>query len=203
MITPPRYKTARRLGAATYEKTLSPKFALRTERKSGGKREFSRPKTDYGMKMLEKQRVRFSYGISEKQFSGYVRNANESKTSNRSEMLYASLEVRLDNVVFRSGFAPSRQASRQMVSHGHIFVNGKRVTIPSFKVSVGDVLTVAARSAGKKLFEGLDKKLTETRNPAWLALNIEKKEVKVQGAPKADQPELYATLRSILEFYKR
>ncbi len=203
MITPPRYKVARRLGASTYEKTLSPKFALRSQQKSGRK-EFTRPKTDYGMKMLEKQRVRFSYGISERQFSGYVRGANESKSANRSEVLYTSLESRLDNVVFRAGLSNnSRQSARQLVSHGHITVNGKRVTIPSFKVSVDDLISISKRSVGKKIFEGLDKKLAEVKNPAWLALNIEKKEVKVQGTPKTDQAEFYATLRSILEFYKR
>jgi small subunit ribosomal protein S4 len=202
MITPPRYKTARRLGASTYEKTLSPKFALRSQQKSG-KKDFGRPKTDYGMKMLEKQRVRFSYGISEKQFSRYVREANESRAADRSDVLYVSLETRLDNVVFRTGLAASRQAARQLVSHGHIQVNGKRVTIPSYTPVVGDIISISKRSAAKKLFEGLEKKLQEVRNPAWIALNIEKREFKIQGAPKSDQAELYATLRSILEFYKR
>jgi small subunit ribosomal protein S4 len=91
MITPPRYKVARRLGPSVYEKTLSPKFALRMQQKST-KREFSRPKTDYGMKMLEKQRVRFTYGVSEKQFSRYVGEANESSAANRAEVLHVSLE---------------------------------------------------------------------------------------------------------------
>lgn len=202
MITPPRYKVARRLGPSVYEKTLSPKFAARMQQKST-KREFSRPKTDYGMKMLEKQRVRFTYGVSEKQFSRYVNEANSSSAANRAEVLHSSLESRLDNAVFRAGLANSRQGSRQMVAHGHITVNGRRVSIPSYKLSVGDIISIPARSLKKKLFEGIEKRLSTVAVPSWLALNVDKKEIKVQGAPKSDQVEVYSVLSSILEFYKR
>jgi len=202
MRTPPRYKTARRLGASVYEKTQGPKFALRMQQRST-KREFTRPKTDYGAKMLEKQRVRFSYGLSEKQFSRYVENAIEAKTSNHEEALYQMLETRLDNTIYRAGLAPTRQSARQMVSHGHVSVNGTRVTIPSFKVSVDDIIRPRDRSLKKKLFEDIEKRLTDAGRPSWILCNIEKREFKIQGMPKAELAEVYATLRSILEFYKK
>lgn len=202
MITPPRYKTARRLGASIYEKTQTPKFALRSERKAG-RREFSRPKTDYGVKVLEKQRVRFSYGIGERQFARYVGRVNESHDKNRSGKLFEQLELRLDNVVFRAGFAPSRQAARQMVAHGHITVNGKRVNIPSYQSAVGDSIAIRERTKNTKLLTGLPERLADATRPGWLTLTLEKLEVSIQNPPIPEQPEILSQLGSVLEFYRR
>ena len=132
MINGPKYKIARRLGASVFEKTSTAKFALRTERKSrnlAGKRPKAR--SNYGKQLIEKQKVRFTYGISEKQFRNYVREVIDKNSSNPTEALFALLEARVDSVVLRSGFVPTKQAARQAVSHGHITVNGKRITIPS------------------------------------------------------------------------
>ena len=202
MITPPRYKTARRLGASVYEKTQTPKFTLRTQQRST-KKGFSRQRTDYGVKVLEKQRVRFSYGLNERQFSRYVREANESGTKNHEEFLYSSFESRLDNVIYRSGFAPTRQSARQMVSHGHILVNGKKTNMPSFKVSPQDVIAIRAGSLKKKLFENLEARLKEAVIPTWISSNPDKKEAVIQSFPKPEHPEFYSTLGSILEFYRK
>ena len=202
MITPPRYKTARRLGASIYEKTQTPKYSLRTQRKSSRK-EFNRPKTEYGMKILEKQRIKYSYGISEKQFSNYVQKINKSHSANRSEMLYRMLESRIDNVIFRSGLAPSRQSSRQMVSHGHIMVNGKRVNIPSYAVTLKDSLSIKPSSSTKLIFSNIEEKLKDFSTPTWLNFDTKKLLINMREHPKSDQTEVYNTLGSILDFYKK
>src|SRR5438128_843190 len=148
MIIGPKYKIARRLGAPIFEKTQGQKYALHLERK-GKKRGFSKPKSEYGIQMNEKQKARFTYGLSEKQFSNYVKEALSKKSSNASGMIFEFLETRLDNIIYRLGFAPTRLGARQMVSHGHIAVNGKRVTVPSKRVYLGDKIEIVERSKGK------------------------------------------------------
>ena len=133
-----KYKVCRRLGPGIYEKCQTEKFALAQSRKQalskmGGRRR--RNVSQYGLQLMEKQKVRFTYGVNEKQFHNYVKEALRSKDITPAERLYQMLEVRLDNVVFRMGLAPTRQASRQMVSHGHILVNGKRMKVPSYTVT--------------------------------------------------------------------
>src|SRR3989344_5668080 len=148
MLIGPRYKIARRIGPDIFPKTQSPKYALRTGRvivKGYGR-------SEYGMQLKEKQRARFFYGLSERQFARYVSNAIAKKTMRDDEALYLELETRLDNVIYRLGIAPSRQASRQMVSHGHFTVNDVRVTIPSYRVKAGDVIRVRKASQTKPLF---------------------------------------------------
>src|SRR3989344_6011537 len=121
----PRYKIARRLGANIFDKTQTAKFALRAQQKRTGDR---RPKaqTDFGIQMLEKQRVRFSYGINERQFSKYLKEIIADKNSKPTESLHERLESRLDNTVYRLNLAAFRQGARPLVGHGHIMVNGKK-----------------------------------------------------------------------------
>jgi len=101
-----------------------------------------RPKapTEYGTQLIEKQKIRFSYGISERQLSNYVKKATQNKGAGTAEKLFESLESRLDNVIYRMGLGASRRATRQMVSHGHFIVNDHRVTIPSYEIKTGDVI---------------------------------------------------------------
>lgn len=195
----PRYKIARRLGADIFPKTQSPKYALRAGKpmvKGYGRSEF-------GMQLKEKQRARFFYGLGERQFARYVANAVSKKTVRDDEALYLSLETRLDNVIYRLGIAPSRQASRQYVSHGHFTVNGVRVTIPSYHVSVGDVIKVRKGSEGKTLFANLKDTLRDKVSPAWLRFDLQKGEGVVVGAPKLVKTELPFNISAILEFYRR
>jgi small subunit ribosomal protein S4 len=152
--------------------------------------------------MLEKQKARYSYGVSGGQFSKYVRTALRIPGDNALNLLRI-LEGRLDNVVLRAGFAPSRAAARQMVSHGHIMVNGTRVTIPSYEVSSGDVIIIREGSRSKGIFAKLDEDLKTVKWPSWLKVNPEKKEVVVDGEPVADVNELLFDVRSVLEFYTR
>jgi len=201
MINKPKYKTARRLGANIFDKTQSQKYAVREARKKIEKR--PRPKSDFGLQMLEKQKAKATYGVSEKMFAKYVKSILDKAGANSPETLIFILESRLDNVIYRLGFAPSRQAARQMVSHGHIKVNGVRVTIPSYRVSLGDKITIRETSAKKGIFANLDEKLKNHNYPSWLTFDVIKKECRVQGAPKLSALETNFDPTAILNFYSR
>ena len=201
MINKPKYKTARRLGANIFDKTQTQKFAGKEAQRKVEKR--PRPKSDFGLQMLEKQKAKVTYGVGERMFAKYVKSILEKAGANSPEKLISILENRLDNVVYRLGFAPTRQASRQMVSHGHIKVNGLKITVPSYNVSIGEVITIRESSAQKPLFAGLTEKLKTHTYPSWLSLDITKKEAKVQGAPKLGALETNFDTAAVLNFYSR
>lgn len=159
--------------------------------------------TDYGRQLREKQKVRHTYGVSEKQFSNYVKEASGKRGINPAEYLFEALESRLDNAVFRAGFATSRALARQMVSHGHIMANGRRTNIASRRLKVGDVLSVRSGSTGSKLFEGLTEKLKTVSVPTWIKLDADKGTATFQGKPKTGQVESSFNLTSVVEFYSR
>jgi small subunit ribosomal protein S4 len=159
-------------------------------------------KSEYGRQLLEKQKARYSYGISGGQFTNYVKSALQTKGDNAKNLLRI-LEGRLDNVVLRAGFALSRAAARQMVNHGHIMVNSKIINIPSYQVRIGDVMTIREGSKKKVIFTKLDEELKTVKAPAWISVNTEKKEIKVEGEPVTDMSELLFDVRSVLEFYTR
>ncbi|HVS79774.1 MAG TPA: 30S ribosomal protein S4 [Candidatus Paceibacterota bacterium] len=200
----PKYKIARRLGAAVFEKTQTSKYAaseskrgaVRTQRRGGAK-------SDFGLQMLEKQKARYSYLVTEKQFANYVKAALASKGTENVPTLFKLLESRLDNVVLRSGLAHTRPLARQLVSHGHIMVNGRRVTIPSFQVKMGDVVSIRPGSRSSKVFSALDERLKAISIPAWLKLDADKGEVTVQGAPQMQNANLLFDLNAVFEFYSR
>jgi small subunit ribosomal protein S4 len=202
MIIGPKYKIARRLGANIFEKTQTQKFAIRSEQKNQGQGRKPRAKSDYGLGMIEKQKARFTYGITSKQFTNYVHKATEKK-GNTADLLTGLLESRLDNVALRCGFATTRQAARQMTSHGHLTVNGKIVTIPSYHVKVGDVIAIREGSKKKALFASLDERLKTIKLPAWAKLNFDKKEVTIDGTPNILHSELMFNVGAVLEFYSR
>ncbi len=206
MIIGPKYKIARRLGAPVFEKTQTQKYAMRQnqEGQGAGKQGKGRPKakSNYGLGLLEKQKARYSYGITSKQFTKYVKQAIEKKGSS-AELLIRTLESRLDNVALRSGFAPTRQAARQMTSHGHLTVNGTIVTIPSYQVKVGDTISIREGSRKKALFATLDERLKTVKFPAWLKVDFDKKEIAIAGVPAADQSELLFSVPAVLEFFSR
>jgi small subunit ribosomal protein S4 len=196
-----KYKIARRLGPAIFEKTQTQKFAARMSRK--GKSFEGRMMSDFGKALLEKQKARYTYLMNERQFKRYADNAIAEKVKKPEDKLFESLETRLDNVVYRLGLASTRLASKQMVSHGHIAVNGKRTDVPSFSVSIGDVISVMPSSKGKKLFANLVEKIKDTRIPNWLSFDIQKMEGKVLSIPRLSPNELAFDIFTILEFYRR
>lgn len=197
----PRYKKARYLGAAVFRKTQTQKYAMRAGRK-GKKTGRGRAKSEYGRQMLEKQKARYSYGVSGGQFTKYVKQALKTDGDNGKNLLRI-LEGRLDNVIVRAGFAPSRSASRQMVSHGHILVNGVKVTIPSYQVKVGDLLAIREGSKGKAIFAKLDEELKTVQPPAWIKVDAGAKQIKIEAEPQTELTDLLFDVGSVLEFYTR
>jgi len=200
MKTAPKYKLCRRLGSAVFEKCQTQKFVLSEARhKKTGKR----PKalSDYGAQLIEKQKIRFTYNITEKQFSNYIKQAVAQKAVAPAEKLFESLEHRLDNVVYRLGFGHTRTLTRQMVSHGHFTVNGKRTTVPSYKVYDGDIIAVREGSRKSALFTEFAKKVKDYSVPAWLKLDAVNLSGSVVGKPKNLDSSL--NFNAVLEFYSR
>ena len=202
MITGPKYKIARRLGAPIFEKTQTQKYALHLERR-GKRRGFSKPKSEYGLQLNEKQKARFTYGLSERQFSNYVKEALLKKTPNVSQTIFEFLELRLDNVIYRLGFSPTRGGARQMVSHGHISVNGKRVNTPSKRMRIGDKVEISGRSEAKTLFADLNGKMKNVTVPSWIKFDGTKKTAEITGMPLLVKTENMFDLNAVIEFYSR
>lgn len=196
----PKFKIARRLGAPIFEKTQTAKFKATIGEKKG-KRPGS--KSDFARQLIEKQKARFTYGISEKQFSAYAKNVIESGSHTPSEDLFIKLETRLDNVVYRLGLATTRQFARQVVSHGHILVNGRKLNIPSYIVKPGDTIEVRSGSKANGIFKELDEKIKTLTTPVWLTWNVEKKQASVLRLPTMEGQELLFDLSAVLEYYKR
>lgn len=199
----PKFKIGKRLGASVFEKCQTQKFQISEARsEKTGKKRFS-TRSDYAKQFLEKQKVRYTYGISEKQFKNYVIESNKTGVKNPSETLFQLLETRLDNVVYRLGLAPTRRAARQMVSHGHIKVNGVRVTVPSYRVKSNDSISVREGSSGSKLFTTLEDKMKDYSTPEWLSFDQTKKVGSIKMRPTYRKTDNAFDLTPVLEFYSR
>ena len=161
-----------------------------------------RKESEYGMQLREKQKVKFIYGVLEKQFRGYYKHAlrQEGVTG---ENLMRILESRLDNVVFRLGFARTRKEARQTVTHGHITVNGKRVDIPSYRVRPGDLVAVAPKAKELLVIKSALVSNERFEVPAWLEVDIEKLQGSVLSLPTRDQIDLDIREQLIVELYSK
>lgn len=201
MISKPKFKICRRLGPGVYDKCQTSKF--RSASSSVGSLLARRPKalSEYGAQLIEKQKIRFSYGITERQLSNYVKKAILSKNISSAEKLYEELELRLDNAIYRMGLGSSRRSARQMVSHGHFIVNDKKVTIPSYELKFGDIIKVRAGSKAKKIFDNLAEKIKDYNPPAWVSFDVSIMEGKILDKPK--NVESFFDLNAVLEFYSR
>lgn len=198
----PKYKIARRLDAPIFEKTQTPKYALSLARKErSDKKGRHKPKSEFGRELIEKQKARFSYGISEKQFRNYAIKA--ARSPDPVQKLFGFLERRLDNVVYRGGLAKTRAQARQTVNHGHIMVNNARVTIPSALLSEGDITSLRAGSADGPLFGGVKERMQTVAVPAWLKSDPESRQVTVIGQPAYAPRENVFDLGTVIEFYNR
>jgi len=198
----PKYKIARRLKAPVFEKTQTQKFSLREERK-GKRKRFSKPKTDFGIQLNEKQKARMFYCVTEKQFAKYVKQSLAKKAHSPAVNLLQSLEQRLDNVVWRAGILPTHLSARQAVSHGHFLVNGKKVYVPSFAVKSGDKISIREGSRGSKLFSDVADKKTETTMASWLTWDETKKEINVKDGTFTEKADLMFDLGQVIEYYQR
>lgn len=163
---------------------------------------YRRAGSEFRTQLTEKQRVKYTYGIRERQFRKYFEKAAKSKGMT-ARVLSQLLETRLDNVIFLLGLASSRSQARQMVGHGHFTVNGRRVDIPSFAVKSGDAIAVREGSLGKKLFEHTKITIKKHEPPAWLALDKEQLKGSVKRLPAEVELELPFNMQLITEFYSR
>ncbi|MDY2870402.1 MAG: 30S ribosomal protein S4 [Succiniclasticum sp.] len=158
--------------------------------------------SEYGAQLKEKQKAKFIYGVLEKQFRLYYEKAKKMPGIT-GENLLILLERRLDNVVYRMGLASTRRQARQLVTHGHIAVNGKRVDIPSALIKVGDVVSVMENSLNKAYFKGMNEKLAGVTTPAWLVLNAEALNAKVDRFPTREEIDVPVVEQSIVELYSK
>lgn len=200
LIIKSKYRIAKRLGAGIFEQTQNQKFALAEARK---KIKRGRGASDYGRQLLEKQRVRFTYGLGERHLSNYAAAAFEEKEPSRA--LHTALEMRADNAVYRAGFASTRRAARQATSHGHITINGKRITVPSYRVKKGDVISIREGSRKSPLFAGLAEAKEEAARavPHWIAVDLNLLRAEVVGEPQYNATEVGLDYPTVFEFYSR
>ena len=158
--------------------------------------------SEYGTQLREKQKAKYTYGVLERQFRNLFKKASSNKGVT-GEVLLQLLESRLDNVVFRLGFASTRKEARQTVSHGHITVNGKRVDIPSYRVRPGDLVAVAPKAKDLLVIKSALVSNERVQVPAWLEVDIEKLQGSVLSLPTRDQIDLDIREQLIVELYSK
>ena len=194
--TQPVLKRCRTLGVSP----AAMGYSKSSNRNPGGKRRTK--KSEYGMQLTEKQKVKFVYGILEKQFRMYYEKA-ERMNGNTGELLLSLVERRLDNVVYRLGFAATRREARQLVNHGHYTVNGKRVNIPSYLVDVNDVIAVSEKSASNNRFKKLKEDDAFVAAPKWLDRDKKTLSGKVIALPARDDIDFEIAENLIVELYSK
>ena len=194
--TQPVLKRCRTLGVSP----AAMGYAKQSNRNPGGKRRTK--KSEYGTQLTEKQKVKFVYGILEKQFRMYYEKA-ERMNGNTGEILLSLVERRLDNVVYRLGFASTRREARQLVNHGHYTVNGKSVNIPSYLVEVGDVIAVSEKSSSNNRFKKMKEDNAFVAAPKWLDRDTNNLQGKVIALPARDDIDFEIAEHLIVELYSK
>ena len=198
--TGPRVRISRRFGIPIFGPT---KYLERRNYGPGVHGPKSRRKhTDYGLGLIEKQKLRYYYGLMEKQFRGVYEKALRRRGVTGEQMLQI-LETRLDNVVFHLGFANTRAAARQMVSHGHITVNGRKVNVPSYSLKVNDAIVVKNSNVSRQLATKNMEIATSRAVPDWLVMNKEEFKGTVMRIPTRDEIQPIANEQAVVEFYSR
>ena len=201
--TSPIVKQSRREGYALHPKAhniMAKKSGIPGEHAHGRQ---SKPSM-YSIQLREKQKVRRAYGLLEKQFAKLMKEATR-RDGLSGENLLELLERRLDNAVYRAGFATSRRAARQLVSHGHFLLNGRRVDIPSIRVKSGDVIEVRPRSTKSGYFTNINDVVGNTSQQplSWLKSDVKKLKVEITGTPKREEAEPDINEQLIVEYYSR
>ena len=194
--TQPVLKRCRTLGVSP----AAMGYAKQSNRNPGGKRRTK--KSEYGTQLTEKQKVKFVYGILEKQFRMYYEKA-ERMNGNTGEILLSLVERRLDNVVYRLGFASTRREARQLVNQGHYTVNGKSVNIPSYLVEVGDVIAVSEKSSSNNRFKKMKEDDAFVAAPKWLDRDKNTLTGKVIALPARDDIDFEIAENLIVELYSK
>ena len=194
--TQPVLKRCRTLGVSP----AAMGYSKQSNRNPGGKRRTK--KSEYGTQLTEKQKVKFVYGILEKQFRMYYEKA-ERMNGNTGEILLSRVERRLDNVVYRLGFASTRREARQLVNHGHYTVNGKSVNIPSYLVDVNDVIAVSEKSSSNNRFKKMKEDDAFVAAPKWLERDKNNLTGKVIALPARDDIDFEIAENLIVELYSK
>ena len=198
--TGPRVRISRRFGIPIFGPT---KYLERRNYGPGVHGPKSRRKhTDYGLGLIEKQKLRYYYGLMEKQFRGVYEKALRRRGVTGEQMLQI-LETRLDNVVFHLGFATTRAAARQLVCHGHVKVNGRKVNIPSYALKVNDTIELKDNTTSKQMAIKNLESSTSRAVPDWMSLNKEGLKGVVMRVPTRDEIQPIANEQAVVEFYSR
>ena len=203
----PKCKQCRREGEKLFlkgDRCSSPKCAMVKKNYPPGIHGAKRRsrQSDYSLQLREKQKAKKLYNLLEKQFKITFNKASQQK-GDAGENLLKMLETRLDNIIYRLGFAFSRGQARQLVNHGHFTVNDKKVNIPSYQVKSGDVIKIRLPSQKNKAFNNLSEKLKKVEAPGWLNLNQKELTGKVLHQPSKDDVEMKINTQMIVEFYSR
>ena len=175
-------------------------YSKTSNKNPGGQRRAK--KSEYAMQLTEKQKVKFVYGMQERQFRSYYEKASRAE-GNTGEVLLSMLERRLDNVVYRLGYASTRREARQLVNHGHFTVNGKRVNIPSFLVKVGDLVAVCEASVSKPRFKKMKEDDAFVAAPKWLDRDKNTLQGKVVAIPTKEDIDFEIAEHLIVELYSK
>ena len=191
----PALKRCRALG-------LEPAFIGRSKESNRQPKRAGKKMSEYGIQLREKQKAKFIYGVLEKQFRKYYEKA-KTMSGITGENLLILLERRADNIVFRMGLAATRRQARQIVSHGHILVNGKKMNIPSALLKAGDVVTIKEKSRGTALFKDMAETATALDVPAWITFDAQNLAGTIERLPNREEIDVPVEEQMIVELYSR
>lgn len=200
----PKGKLVRRFGINIFE---NPKYDRLLEQKSHppgqhGEKKQRRKISDYGLQLIEKQKLKYSYGLLERQFRNTFDRAARKKGVT-GENLLQLLESRLDNAVFRAGFGTTRTQARQLINHGHLKVNGRRVDIPSYQLKSGDVISVRDRDKSRLLVAGNMENSPVFQRPGWISTDKETLTANILHLPQPDEIQTQINAQLIVELYSK
>lgn len=191
----PALKRCRALG-------LEPAFIGRNKQSNRQPKRAGKKMSEYGMQLREKQKAKFIYGVLEKQFRKYYEKA-KTMSGITGENLLILLERRADNIVYRMGLAATRRQARQIVSHGHILVNGKKMNIPSALLKAGDVVTIKEKSRGTVLFKDMAETASALDVPAWISFDAQNLAGTIERLPNREEIDVPVEEQMIVELYSR
>ncbi len=205
--TGPKEKISRKVGenlGLKAERSFSPKSAFMKKPYRPGQHGKARRRalSEFGAQLLEKQKIRFTYGITERQLKKYFANAKQKKGIT-GDLLLSMLEKRLDNAVYRAGLAASRTIARQLTSHGHFLISGKKITVPSFELKTGDIVGIRIKSKNKPMFFNLVERLKKHNAPSWLKVDNKNFEINVKSDPETGDLPKNFNMNAIIAFYSR
>ncbi len=202
-FTGPKAKRCRRQGTNIYGSDKYDKVLQKKPQPPGkGPRARLGRKSEYAQQLTEKQKVRDIYGLSERQFHNLYKEAVASK-GQTGDVFKQLLERRLDNTLYRAGFALTRLQARQFISHGHFAVNGTRVTIPSYRLREGDVVEIREKSKGSPVFGPILEAHEKYMPPGWMKVDGGKMKIEIISLPDPDDAEQAIDMRQVIEYYSR